>query len=90
LRLDGSDAIRAGSMRSRYSPFRDDLALAFERAERLARENALLRARLSARPFDWWSSLGRLDLVERALLLLVTLIIGLSIAALVWILWPLR
>jgi hypothetical protein len=33
-------------------PFRDDLAGAIERAERLARDNALLRAKLAARRYD--------------------------------------
>jgi hypothetical protein len=34
-------------------PFRDDLTFALERAERLARENAFLRARLATRRFDF-------------------------------------
>jgi hypothetical protein len=34
------------------APFRDDLAAAIARAERLARDNALLRARLAARRLD--------------------------------------
>jgi len=33
-------------------PFRDDLAAALGRAERLERDNALLRARLAAHRFD--------------------------------------
>jgi hypothetical protein len=33
-------------------PFRDDLAAALGRAERLERDNALLRARLAGRRFD--------------------------------------
>jgi hypothetical protein len=36
----------------RAHPSRDDLAAAIERAGRLARENAALRAALSARSFD--------------------------------------
>jgi hypothetical protein len=41
-------------------PFRDDLAAANERAERLAHENAALRARLAARRLDWlsWTLVG--------------------------------
>jgi uncharacterized membrane protein len=34
-------------------PSRDDLSATIERAERLAKENAALRARLAARRFDW-------------------------------------
>ena len=42
------------------TPFRDDLAAAVERAERLAHENAALRARLAARRLDWvqWTLIG--------------------------------
>ena len=41
-------------MATRVHPFRDDLAAAVERAARLARENAALRAALAARGFDWF------------------------------------
>jgi hypothetical protein len=34
-------------------PFRSDLAAAVELAERLARENAVLRAKLAVRRLDW-------------------------------------
>lgn len=42
------------------TPFRDDLAAAVERAERLADENAALRARLTARRLEWvqWMLVG--------------------------------
>jgi hypothetical protein len=42
------------------TPFRDALAAANERAERLAHENAALRGRLAARRFDWvqWTLVG--------------------------------
>jgi hypothetical protein len=39
-------------MRAEAHQFRDALAAAMERAERLARDNAVLRARLAARRFD--------------------------------------
>jgi hypothetical protein len=42
------------SMTTRAHPFHDDLAAAVERAARLARENAALRATLAARGFDWF------------------------------------
>jgi hypothetical protein len=35
------------------SPFRDDLAAAVERADRLARENRVLRARLTRGRLHW-------------------------------------
>jgi hypothetical protein len=41
-------------------PFRDDLAVALERAERLSRENARLRAKLASQRFNWiqWILVG--------------------------------
>jgi hypothetical protein len=46
--------------RSSFQLFRDDLAAAVQRAERLARANAALRAKLAARQFDWfqWALVG--------------------------------
>ena len=57
------------------TPFRDDLAAAVERAERLAHENAALRARLAARRLDWvqWALVGVIALCGVAITyLLVT------------------
>ena len=49
-----------GSMTDAVPPFRDNLAAAVERVERLARENSALRARLAARRLDWvqWMLVG--------------------------------
>jgi hypothetical protein len=55
-------------MRTLSSPFRDDLAAAVERADRLACENRALRARLMR---------GRLHWTQLALVSLI----GLSVAA---------
>jgi hypothetical protein len=46
--------------RSSFRPYRDALAAAVERAEGLARENAVLRTNLTALRFDWlqWSLVG--------------------------------
>ena len=40
--------------------FRDDLAAAVQRADRLAQDNVALRTRLAARRFDWvqWLLVG--------------------------------
>jgi hypothetical protein len=38
-------------------PFRDDLAAALERADRLARENTLLRARFTRSRLHWFQGL---------------------------------
>jgi hypothetical protein len=51
-------------MKTLSSPFRDDLTAALERADRLARENALLRARLTRRRLHWiqWALLSLIGL----------------------------
>jgi hypothetical protein len=55
--LFGAPALAAseypGRMPTLSSPFRNDLAAALERADRLAQENALLRARLKRRRLHW-------------------------------------
>ena len=65
-------ALRSLRVSTRLSdpPFRGDLAAAVARAERLARENAALRARLAARRFDWfqWSLVGVIALCGAAIL----------------------
>jgi hypothetical protein len=50
-------------------PFRDDFAAAVWHVDRLARENALLRARLVARGFHWvqWMLVGVLTLCGGAI-----------------------
>ena len=52
--------IRGMTTESSANPFRDDLAAAVERAERLAHDNAVLRARLAVHRFDWiqWMLVG--------------------------------
>jgi hypothetical protein len=61
------------STRLSAPPFRDDLAAAVERAERLARANAALRARLAARRFDWfqWSLVGLIALCGAAMIFIL-------------------
>ena len=62
-------------MRAGSHPLRDDLAAAIERAERLGRENAVLRARLAAPRFDaiQWMLVG---------------VIALCGAAITYTIWP--
>jgi hypothetical protein len=57
----------------RAHPSRDDLAAAIERAGRLARENAALRAALSARSFDWfqWALVSLIALCGVAIIFLL-------------------
>jgi hypothetical protein len=52
------------SMKASLSPFRDEVSAIVERADRLARENAVLRARLRVRDFNWlqWLLVGVLVL----------------------------
>jgi hypothetical protein len=54
-------------------PWRDDLAAAIEHAERLARDNASLRSRLSTRRFDGvqWMLAGVIALCGLAILFIL-------------------
>jgi hypothetical protein len=56
-----------------FHPFRDELAVAVERAERLARDNAILRAKLAAGRWPWivWPVSGVMALCVVALVYLV-------------------
>ena len=70
-----------GSMTDAVPPFRDNLAAAVERVERLARENSALRARLAARRLDWvqWMLVG---VITCCVLATASLIRGVAVGAL--------
>lgn len=54
-------------------PYRDELAAALERTDRLARENAMLRAGFGTMRLDWWQR-GLIGLIAACALTIAYLI----------------